>query len=466
MPTTPSCSNCQATGAPFLCSRCHSARFCSVACQRSAWPRHKADCVKPSAEKTVLGSKLAAATGLHSGSDLSTLAESLPDLVDDWVAVMNYDAFAGQDAARAQGKKTEDLKKQCVENGFEGFVTWNGMAFFRRQTAKELCAARFSARGTSLYMPVQQLRKAASGDCALPSNLPEVVFEGARPVDKRSRVSQQEMMQRFLRSQPIVLTDAQDTWRAKEKWTFEWFARNFGKDEMPVSDLAPFFPNVDRGVMTTAMVSMNEYVRYVIGLPNAIRPLQKTKEQVFYGNGWTPFKDFEDLLLDASDRLYCVQDTVPRGGQTKDFNNTLTKIFLGPAGTVSRLHHDTFSTHVWLAQIRGRKQFICFPPDDSENLHADEQEENGGRVSMFDPAAPDYERFPRARKARAYSVVVEEGEVVVLPSQWWHWAKSLTPSVTLMRNFMNDTNMNEYMQWRQNVDRMRAKGKGKGGMTC
>ena len=36
---------------------------------------------------------------------------------------------------------------------------------------------------------------------------------------------------------------------------------------------------------------------------------------------------------------------------------------------------------------------------------------------------------------QAYSVVVEEGETVVLPARWWHWAKSLTPSITLMRSF-------------------------------
>merc|ERR1719162_2653406 len=210
--------------------------------------------------------------------------------------------------------------------------------------------------------------------------------------------------------------------------------------------------------MTTAMVSMSEYVRYVLGMPNAVRALQKTEEQVFYGNGWTPFKEAEALLADVSDRLYCVQDTVPREGPSKEFNNTLTKVFLGPAGTVSRLHHDTFATHVWLAQIRGRKQFICFPPDDSENLHADKMEDAGGRTSLFDPSAPDYKRFPRARKARAYSVVVEEGEVVVLPSQWWHWAKSLTPSVTLMRNFVNDTNVDGYIRFRKQVDETRNKG--------
>lgn len=32
------------THAPFQCSACHMVRFCSVACQRAAWPQHKLEC--------------------------------------------------------------------------------------------------------------------------------------------------------------------------------------------------------------------------------------------------------------------------------------------------------------------------------------------------------------------------------------------------------------------------------------
>lgn len=106
---------------------------------------------------------------------------------------------------------------------------------------------------------------------------------------------------------------------------------------------------------------------------------------------------------------------------------------MGPAGTVSRLHHDTYATHVWLSQIKGRKQFICYAPLDTPHLHSMPVDDVDGRTSLFDPSRADYEAYPDARKAQAYSVVVEEGETVVLPARWWHWAKSLTPSITLMR---------------------------------
>merc|ERR1712048_1306673 len=139
-----------------------------------------------------------------------------------------------------------------------------------------------------------------------------------------------------------------------------------------------------------------------------LRTLQTATEKVFYVNAWTPFMEHEDLLKDVSDRIYCVQDSIPRGDESRDsrdFNLSLTKVFFGPAGTISRLHHDTYATHVWLSQIRGRKQFICYPPVDTEYLHCVEGDECEGRTSLFDPAAPDYEAFPNAKEAQPYSVV-------------------------------------------------------------
>merc|ERR1719330_1681483 len=237
----------------------------------------------------------------------------------------------------------------------------------------------------------------------------------------------------------------------------DWMEKSYGDTELQCSDLAPFFRHCDRGKINTVRISMREYMRYVRGEPNGLRSIQKTEDRPYYGNAWAPLGEDDKLLSDVSDRLYCVSDTVPSGdGPSKSFNRSLTKVFMGPAGTVSRLHHDTYSTHVWLSQVRGRKQFVVYPPEDTEHLHCHEEDEAEGHTTEFDPSAPDFEAFPLARRARAYSVVVEEGETVVLPSRWWHYAKSLTPSITLMRNFVNETNMADYMRVLARVQESRS----------
>jgi len=375
--------------------------------------------------------------------------------------LMNFDAFPGEDAGRVRATQdNEDVKKLCSRGGCGGFVTWNTGAFLRKRPTAELSANRCAAAGSFLHLPLVGLMTGASADCTLPSALPEVTVDGAGCVDKLSRMSFEAMSARFARSQPVVLTDAQRGWPARAKWNFEFFAGEFGDEEIVASDLAPFFAKHDRSFITTVKVSMKEYIRYVLGIPNGLRMLQKSTEQVFYANAWTPFLAHKHLADDVSNRLYCVQDSVPNDDE--EFNHSLTKVFMGPAGTISRLHHDTYATHVWLSQIRGRKQFICYSPEDHDKLCDDHDKEVDGRISLFNPAAPDYDRYPRAREARPFSVVVEEGETVVLPSRWWHWAKSLTPSLTLMRNFVNETNIDEYCRIvQQKKQRQAEKGCGR-----
>lgn len=366
----------------------------------------------------------------------------------DWIAFANTDACPGTDALVAPGSNLDKCKELCKMRKFGGFVTWQGHACFRAQKPDELIKARGHAHGgVWLFIPSAPLRRLPVEQ--LVQEFPEAqVPGGALPVPKRSGLSEDEMTEMFARSQPVVLQDAQRGWKARDLWTWDWFAVNYGEVETVCSDLAPFFPDIDRGVMQTVKVPLAEYVRYVKGEPNAIQQLQRSLTQVFYANTWTPFNEFLDFNSMINDRLYCVRDTYPRDTDKALYNcRTLTKVFFGPAGTISRLHHDTFASHVWLSQIRGRKQFICYHPDDTKFLHSTPPDDCGGRRSEFDPTNPDFDRFPEARSARAFSVVVEEGETVVLPSKWWHWAKSLTPSITLMRNFVNEVNQDEYLMW-------------------
>eukprot|EP00435_Cladocopium_sp_Y103_P065758 s8_g27.t1 len=480
----PRCAAC-GLEAVFLCSGCRRVRFCSFSCQRQMWKEHRRECQGTSRVRRTEG--------------------AAPD--GSWVMVFNTDALPGHDAGAVSTGGPAKAKAVCEEKGFGGMVLWQNTFFLRKEPAEELVAAMQHAQGTHLWLPLPAAR--ALPKRPLPERLEEVMVEGAKGVKKLGEregstgrqifctrplfriplwprkcrsLTVEEMDQHFRDSTPVVLTDAQEGWPAREKWTFEWMAATYGHETMPCSDLAPFFRHVDRGQIRTVQAPMAEFVRYVRGEASVFHALQLEEwDRIFYANGWAPFLERPELLEDVCDRLYCVRDAVPKnsaGDGARIFDAALTKIFMGPAGTVSRLHHDTYATHVWLSQIRGRKQ----------NLHSLPVDEVDGRTSLFDPEHPDFGRFPNARKAQAggvmgvmgpqqskeksgtsglfhgigdgkmwifvpkpdfstilavhnalpidreaYSVVVEEGETVVLPARWWHWAKSLTPSITLMR---------------------------------
>lgn len=292
--------------AVFLCSRCRRARFCSFGCQQKVWKEHRKECLESSGDET-------------------------------WVVLYNTDAFPGQDVGVVT-VGLEHAKAVCAAKGYEGMVTWQGKHFLRKQSVGELVAAAQHVQGTHLWLPARALRLLAAEP--LPDSVPEVLVPGALAVPKRSGLSVREMDENFRMSRPVVLTDAQQGWRARQKWSFQWLAAEYGREMMPCSDLAPFFRHCDRGRIRTVQAPLGEFVRYVLGEPSAFQALS---HRVFYANGalgclhphthdvlsfsdalrgWAPFLDHPELLADVSDRLYCVSDCVPTGdGPAKVFNS-------------------------------------------------------------------------------------------------------------------------------------------------
>ena len=116
-------------------------------------------------------------------------------------------------------------------------------------------------------------------------------------------------------------------------------------------------------------------------------------------------------------------------------SGSLSKVFVGPCGTVTRLHQDCANAHAWLGQASGRKLFVCFPPSDAAHLDVINGEKET-RQSTIDPLAPQ-DAQPRGYLTNASPTVfvLEPGEVVLVPCGWWHYAAALDPSVTVMRNF-------------------------------
>lgn len=85
------------------------------------------------------------------------------------------------------------------------------------------------------------------------------------------------------------------------------------------------------------------------------------RDMPFYGNSWTPFMEHEQMRDHFALPTF-VSDLVPKEGEWSTFDRSLSKIFIGPPGSLTRLHNDTYHLHAWLSQIRGAKQFILYPP--------------------------------------------------------------------------------------------------------
>jgi ribosomal protein L16 Arg81 hydroxylase len=102
-------------------------------------------------------------------------------------------------------------------------------------------------------------------------------------------------------------------------------------------------------------------------------------------------------------------------------------MWIGPAGTVTSLHHDL--TNNFIAQIVGRKRLKILPAAEVGRIY------NHRHVfsEIPDLEAPDLDqaRYPRLAGARTYDVILSPGEIIFMPLAWWHQVKSLDFSVTV-----------------------------------
>jgi cupin-like protein len=270
-------------------------------------------------------------------------------------------------------------------------------------------------------------------------------------IERKSNVVPADIAREHLRGlgKPVIITDATENWPARSKWTFEFFKTTYGSD--------PATAWLGRGSHTGKLTTLSAYIDFLdaplAGLPGVWTgrdigkdgrpppPAPGRGTSPLYLLGWYAFRQHPELYDDIAPAPYFVLDLVPALSPTlRDVfewtsNKEYSAVFIGPEGSLSALHRDYWNTHAYLAQIQGRKRAILFSPNDLEFLYE-------GRV---DPERPDFERFPLFDRATAYECVIEPGDTLLIPANWIHHVRALEKSITVSRNFFNDSNFTEHM---------------------
>lgn len=128
---------------------------------------------------------------------------------------------------------------------------------------------------------------------------------------------------------------------------------------------------------------------------------------------WLP-----ELLPEAPFPVYC-----------RNARFRTSRVWIGPGRLSGPLHFD-LSENLF-GQLRGRKRFWLYPPSDAPWMASYPVLSGKPNFSQHDPEAPDYERFPQTRGLQPTEVVLEAGDVLYLPSMWWHHVRSLELSLSL-----------------------------------
>lgn len=230
---------------------------------------------------------------------------------------------------------------------------------------------------------------------------------------------------------PFIITDSLEHFPAAHRWTFDFFRKRYGADMIEVSD------HIDNPTVKKR-VKLRSYVDYLLSPESS--PLSRAGGIApLYPFGYQAFDRHPELLDDIDDPACLTNVLAGLSYETRRLLNLIPGspagkwIFIGPKGTVSWLHTDYSAA--WLAQIDGHKLCMLFAPEDSPYLY-------DGAV---DPMAPDLERYPDFAAATPWVGEIGPGDTLVMPQGWWHHVVAGTPSITASFNFMNQSNLDEYL---------------------
>ena len=111
-------------------------------------------------------------------------------------------------------------------------------------------------------------------------------------------------------------------------------------------------------------------------------------------------------------------------------------LIIGPERSGSTFHKDPNATSAWNAVIKGSKYWIMFPPETKVPgvYVSDDQGEVTSPLSIAEWLLGFQEE---ARKlSRCVEGVCEQGEVLHVPSGWWHLVVNLEPAIAITQNFV------------------------------
>jgi Cupin-like domain len=234
-------------------------------------------------------------------------------------------------------------------------------------------------------------------------------------VEKRSGVSQQEFVERYVRgSRPLVLTDIASDWPALQRWSPADLKQRFGHLEVEIQSGRNADAQYEQNKLShRSNARLGEFVDRVLAGGHTNDYYMTANNEVLRR------PEFAPLLADiGSMPSFCDASQLDR----------LSSFWFGPAGTVTPLHHDTLM--LFHTQIVGRKRWRFISPLETPKLY--------NHYAVFSPIdldKPDLAKFPLFADVKVLDVTVEPGETVFLPLGWWHHVSSL--DVCLSFSFSN-----------------------------
>jgi Cupin-like domain len=247
-------------------------------------------------------------------------------------------------------------------------------------------------------------------------NKRKLIWTPISSIERRSNLSYDEFLKEYASiGKPVIITDVIKNWKASTKWTIDFFRDKYGSVKTDGVR--------DRNSGTNISMTIRDYMDYL--------EAGETDKSLYLID--FPQFDHPELYEDCEVPIYCnnLLENLPEKLLNKYGFHQYIFLFMGRKESSIGLHVDEFYTQAWLGVIYGRKRFILIPPDQEKFVY-------DGKIDVFNP---DLEKFPLYANAKLVEFILNPGEIIYIPSMWWHQAENLDNTIALGFNTVNEWNL-------------------------
>lgn len=204
---------------------------------------------------------------------------------------------------------------------------------------------------------------------------------------------------------PAIITGMIEHWPAFKKWNPDYFRKHYGQVTVPV----------EIGGLASEKWKHQEMTleAYLTLLQTEPDPSQ------YYLSQYTFFQEYPELKQDVGVPIY-----------RSRFFYEPAKFWFGPTGSYTPVHWDIPINLLCL--IYGKKQILLFPPEQSAHLYPYSKDSGHQyRFSPVDVKNPDLEKYPQFRETEPFEAVLSPGEMLFIPTRWWHYTYSLELNIAV-----------------------------------
>eukprot|EP00850_Spirogloea_muscicola_P016123 SM000128S26256 [mRNA] locus=s128:406426:412790:- [translate_table: standard] len=258
-------------------------------------------------------------------------------------------------------------------------------------------------------------------------------------IERRAGIEAAAFAREFDGIKPVILTDVAATWPAMRRWS------SLGALAAAAPVGAAFKVSQSQGKKVT--MELKDYLAYMAQQRDE-EPLYIFDEKSGPAlSGTAPaaaqFGEMAPALLDDY-RVppQVMEDYLSLLGPDK--RPSYRWLVAGPARSGASWHVDPALTSAWNALTAGKKRWALYPPGRVPPGVTVQVDEVAGEVDFDGPTSLQWwlEVYPCLRpEDRPLECTQVSGEVIFVPSGWWHCVLNLEDSVAVTQNYVNESNL-------------------------